>query len=386
MLTHEDIHNKAERKYVQVLRDWLKNENSLFPLKFPIGKPPVDLTERSRVFADLREKSSEVLPNGYDLEWETLNTRDLGRQTIPRVAVLRDCNHYLSYLRKRTEFDAFVGDVDLIRRRLPALEGWLDENTQMVIRYHGVWTDLLTVCHYFIQQPKPNVYLRELPIEVHTKFIESHFSILRSLLDALLPVDVYNTPHSDFILRYGLKDKPSLVRLRLLDEQLEWKYNLQLDDLTLPLKQAAHLLAEHLQPRRVIIVENLINFLTLPRLPNSVGIFGGGFAVYQLRELDWLQKVDLLYWGDMDIQGFQILNDLRRIFPHTRSIMMDQVTFDRYRLYTVKGTASRSLTLEHLTPEEQALARVVAWENIRLEQEHLPQGYVIETFKHNILG
>ena len=72
--------------------------------------------------------------------------------------------------------------------------------------------------------------------------------------------------------------------------------------------------------------ENLVNFLTLPRYAGSVGFFGSGFAVHLLAEVEWLHHCKIIYWGDIDAHGFQILSDLRGHFPHVHSVMMDQQT------------------------------------------------------------
>lgn len=384
MLSAQDIRQKAERKYADVLRAWLVGDLSIFPLAFTLGKANDDLVARITELDILRSASDERTPNGYRLEWETVNTRKHGQQSVPRRAIFTDLSHYLAYLRKRTEFEAFTADVSLIRRQLPALDAWMSAHPLDVIAYHGVWVDLLSVCRYFLHHPHPNCYLRELPIEVHTKFIESHTAILRQLLDAVLPESAYNPQVTDFNARYGLKDKPNIVRLRLLDEQLDWKYGLALDDIALPLKQAAHLLSAHLQPRRVIIVENLINFLTLPPLTNAVGIWGGGFAVQQLQALEWLQQADVLYWGDMDAQGFQILARLRVIIPHTRSIMMDLATFNAYHAYVGTGTPLRDPDFTRLTTEERLLAEQLTHSNQRLEQEHISQAYANQQIQQHL--
>ena len=244
----------------------------------------------------------------------------------------------------------------------------------------------MAVCRYFLECPRPNVYIRELPIPVHTKFIETHTGILRDLLDVLLPAQAINAHATSFTARFGLRDKAPLIRLRLLDEQLEWEHNLRLDDLSLPVEQAAYLLSTHLKPRRVVIVENLINFLTLPQLPNTVGIFGGGFGIHLLRGMPWLNNCDVLYWGDIDAHGFQILSDLRGIFAHTGSIMMDWATFKAHVDYVITGIAAHSVSFEHLNTTEVELAQHITEHHLRLEQEHIPQDYAVQALRQAVFG
>lgn len=380
MLTPQEIVRRAERRFYDVLRDWLAGHN-FSPLEFSAGVPSKDLTERRQQIEALRDKSRDVQGTGYTLEWDTLNSQTLGRQTLPNRIIIADLDDYLSLIRKRTVFDHFVTDANMIRQKFPLLESWIRARPQDVIEHHGKWHELLLVCDYFVRNPRPNVYLRELPIPVHTKLIERNSRILRDLLDMLLPPAMIDVEMTDFSLRFGLKTKPPLLRLRLLEQQLDWKYGLLLDDLSLPADQMAHLLAQHIRPKHVIIVENLINFLTLPKLPNTVGIWGAGFAVHLLRDISWLANCDVIYWGDLDAHGFEILSDLRGLFAHTTSLMMDQVTYDLHSEYAGSGATSSTRRFTHLTAEEAQLAQLMVEQNLRLEQEHIPQAYAVMQLK-----
>jgi len=376
MLTPDDILKRASRKYRDILRAWLAGAE-FAPIEYPVGALSNNLTERRHQIEVLRDKSSEVVGSGYALLWDTVNTQALGKQTIPRRVLISTLDDYLELLRRRTEFSNFVADVHKIRKKFPSLEGWMQSRPQDVIEHQGKWDDLLLVCDYFVKHPRPHVYIRELPIPVHTKFIESNQRILRDLFDVLLPETVINQNEQDFNSRFGLRDKPSLVRIRLLEEQLEWQYGMRVDDLSLPVDQLAHLLAEHIKPRRILIVENLTNFLSLPKTPNGIGIFGGGFAVHLLRDVQWLNHCDVVYWGDIDAHGFEILSDLRGLFPHVRSLMMDRETLETYAKYVVQGVAHNRLDrFSQLTETEMLVVQDVVEHNWRLEQEHISQDYV----------
>lgn len=376
MITPEEIIRRAERKYRHVLRAWLAGEDC-FPMEFPAGRPSPKLAERRQQIERLRESSKEVTGQGYDLCWKTVKKRDIGKQTVPSRIIIHDLEDYLALIRKSAEFNRFVADVLKIRTRFPVLENWLRADPLEAIKHHGIWDDLLLVCDYFVKHPSPGVYIRELPIPVHTKFIENNASALRSLLDTLLPPDGIVQDAVTFNERFGLKSTPVLVRLRLLGKQLHVQSGLELDDLSLPVEQLAHLLREHVQPRHVVIVENLTNFLTLPSFPDCVGIFGSGYAIHLLGAVDWLAQCDVIYWGDMDAHGFEILSDLRGMFPNTRSVMMDEATWDAHRDYVVSGRSSRSERFSNLTEAEAHLARRVAEGNLRLEQEHIPHSYAV---------
>jgi hypothetical protein len=347
-------------------------------MTFGVGRLSKNLTERRGQIEALRELSKEVTGAGYTLRWKTINKRDLGPQTRPTHAVIETLEDYLAVIRRRTEFRAFQADVERIRHHLPKLEAWLRANPKEVLAHKGHWSDLIAVCQYFQQHPHPNLYIRELPIPVHTKFIEDKQRIVRHLLDELLPPEAINTGEADFHKRFGLKDTPPTVRARLLDAQLERRFALPLTDLSLPMHQADDLLRKHVQPHRVIIVENLINFLTLPAIEGTVSLFGAGFAVNRLRELAYLHQCEVIYWGDIDAYGFRILSDLRGIFPHVKSMMMDWQTLADNERYVVQGQQVTSQdAYAYLTAEERGLAEHVNREGISLEQEHIPHLYAL---------
>lgn len=378
MITPDEVTRRAKSKYHAVLRVWLQNDlAALFPLEFPVGRLPADLAKRRQGIERLRQASKAATGAGYDLLWQTTKRRQLGQQTEPKRVVVAQLDDFLALLRKRTEFDQFMADVRKIRQHLPVLEPLLCAKPQWVVNNHGRWDELLAVCEYFIGHPRPNLYIRELPIAVHTKFIEQNKSILRYLLDALLPAAAINIEATDFCRRFGLKSSPALLRLRLLDAQLAWQYGLRIDDLALPVEQAHYLLRTHLQPRQVIIVENLINVLTLPPLANTVALFGRGFAVHLLAGVSWLADCRVIYWGDIDGHGFEILSDLRGLFPHVRSLLMDRQTLDDNADYVVNTRVSCSARFDHLSVAEAELAQHVVANNLRLEQEHIPHTYAL---------
>ena len=119
-----------------------------------------------------------------------------------------------------------------------------------------------------------------------------------------------------------------------------------------------------------------MNFLTLPELKNTIAIWGGGYAVKNLQHIEWLTDKSIYYWGDIDIQGFEILSMLRGYYEQTISLMMDEETFNKFNHYHGHGTASNTYGLNHLTTNEHELYLRIHASNQRLEQEKIPQIYV----------
>ncbi len=90
-----------------------------------------------------------------------------------------------------------------------------------------------------------SIFIRELPIEVHSKFIEQTTAVIKKILDVLLPTDWVNTKEKDFSDRYYLKKINVYTQIRILDEEL--KPYLGYDECTLTLEDAGWLkwLPEH---------------------------------------------------------------------------------------------------------------------------------------------
>lgn len=381
MITPNDIRQKAARLYLPFLRASLQEER-FFPLDFPVGKLPTDYLELRQGARDLQAQSKEQCGFGYTLEYQVQQKRFSGPQTLPVQVVIETEQDFLQLIKKEIEFAEFHQDVALIRTWLPRLEAWMRRYPQRVIEQHDIWIGLLAVCQYFLGYPRPQIYIRELPINVHTKFIEQHRGIVRELLEQLLPLEAMLPEAMTFEQRFGLREKEPLVRVRLLDEQLEKRYNLPLTELSVPASQFAAL--DLLCGQRCIVTENEMTFLTLLPQRDTFALFGGGFMVHNLGRVPWLAECPIFYWGDLDAQGFQILSRLRAVFPHVTSMMMDQETLSTFADFCVDGTPCPPQHLPHLTPEEHALFVHLAKEGIRLEQERINHTYALKQLEQLI--
>jgi hypothetical protein len=375
MITPAEIIQKAGRLYLPFLRSWVQGEN-FFPHSLPVGSLPLSRYAQLRESVQLlMAQSKEQRGYGYTIEFEQYRTRKYEPQNLPKRIIIETEHDFLRLIAKEQEFVDFQQDVSLLHARQPGLHEWIVAHPQRVIDYHGRWPDLLEVCAYFVKHPRPHCYIRELPIRVHTKFVEQHAGILRELLEILLPPEAIQSDAKTFTQRFGLRNDEPLVRVRFLDDQLFKRYGLPLTDLSLPHSQFAQL---PFQTERCIITENKKVFLTLPTFHRTFAIFGEGFTVHSLCAIPWLAQCPIFYWGDLDAHGFQILSLLRETFPHVISLMMDEATLQAFSDFWVEGTPCAVQQLSHLTSEEHALFQHLARENIRLEQERIDHAYALQ--------
>jgi len=134
-------------------------------------------------------------------------------------------------------------------------------------------------------------------------------------------------------------------------------------------------------PSWVLVVENRTTFLTLPALPDCLALLGKGYAVTRLAEIEKLHATQVVYWGDIDQHGFEILASIRSHLPSTRSCLMDEKLLfrcsDQVHIENVHATLSADFVAAHLAPAERVLWERCANEHLRLEQEWIPGEVII---------
>ncbi|MCC6461523.1 MAG: hypothetical protein IT260_13705 [Saprospiraceae bacterium] len=369
MITLDELRKKAQNLYPAVLQSAGTGE-LFFPKTIPANKQPdADLAALHRQLAPLVAASKERAGFGYSIQYETRKTRIHGTQDLPTAFTFETREDYLHFLEKTNEFEQFERDAASIVRQFPVLAGWPAAQPLRVVQYAGRWDDLLAVCQWFTTTWLPGrYYLRELTAPVHTKFVEQHKAILTQLLDILLGEQV-NSSASTFEQRFGLRYDEPLVRIRLLDVAMPG-----FKDVSLPVSTFQ---AVHFPARQVFILENKMNFLTFPPVPEAVAIWGKGFQVGILKNINWLTETEIFYWGDLDAHGFQILSQLRGFYPRAQSLLMDWETLHRFQSDWGAGVPTTAILLPGLTEEEYRVFNFLKNRNLRLEQEKIPQDWLL---------
>lgn len=376
MIRPEDIHRKAVNLYPAWQIAWLNGE-SFFPRVIPCAKrPETDLNAAIESVQRLRAGSKEQLGFGYAVEWKERNSRRYGRNLFPERILFQTAEDFLRLIGKQREFSAFVAAVERIRRRFPELGPWIRSHRQELVSATSDIEGLLAVVDYFVVNPRPACFARELPAPVDTKFIERNQRILRSWLDIVLPSHTIRADEEHFDRRFGLQYVEPLILVRFLDAALHQQSCLPWQEFAVPL----HTLAEHpIQCERALVVENKVNLFTLPPIAGAIALGGLGNAVTDLRYLTWLADKELWYWGDIDVEGFEILSRLRAIFPHATSIMMDEETILAWRESIGRSGSGRApAPPPGLKPAEMLAFGVCTSENLRIEQERIRQQYVLQ--------
>lgn len=346
-----------------------------WPLTLPLGTPTE--AEAARDLAGVRTWAQAWLawPGPGEVLWENRQWARLGAQRLPAALVMPSPEAVASLAghgqrwqracqRRRALQAALLGVTRWPQgpRVFEALADWDDDDVDRL-------TQLLT---WVAAHPASGLSLRQLPVPgMHTKWIERRRALVAELATALWP-DPATAPR-DLHALLGLAKPPARLRLRLLCDGLRRQLG-GLGDIEAPVAQTAAL---PLAPRRVIVVENLETGLALPDLPGTVAFMRLGHAVGLLGQLPWLGGVPLHYWGDLDTHGFAMLDQMRRVLPQTRSLLMDCGTLLAHRdLWVEEPQPWTGGALDQLTDEEQAVfggLMADAWGvRVRLEQERIP--------------
>lgn len=374
MIRPDDIRRKAENLYGEFVQSWLAGDHSFFPRLIPSQKnPDPGFAGAIQSVRALREASKEILGFGYTVEWREVNSRRFGRNLFPSRVVIESQDDLLRLTGRLRDFRLLQTAVNAIRARHSELEGWIRSNTAALTDLAPDVAGLLEVIDALKSSPRPGCFARELPVSVDTKFVERHERVLRQWLDLVLPPDTIRADEEHFERRYGLRYPEPHLLIRFLDPATQQRMGFPCDVLSLPL----HVLgAWQIKAMSVTIVENKVNLLTIPRGKHDISLGGLGNAVSLLRYLPWLAVADITYWGDLDVEGFEILSRLRMLFPQARSILMDDTAVAAWRHLATSGTRRKPAVPAHLTQGERCAFMACAEHNLRIEQERIPQAGV----------
>ena len=396
-----------------LLRELLE-PGGVYPRRRPL-KRPTAATLRSD-YAAARAWAAELFgaAGHFSLETAEVGRTTVGSNLLPAAAVFASAEDEIAFVGTAKDAARFRGLAAELTALDAAFRAWALRRPTRLLELGG---DALTAARaalWLRDNQDPGVYVRQLSLPgVHTKFVEHHRKVIDEMaaeLQACVPVQnavaedealaddgilpevpaepgsllgrtTARTPAARFAARHGFLHPPELVRFRALDAELPLLGGAR--DLTVTAGAFSTL---NLPVRRVIVTENLVNFLALPALPGSLALYGGGYGFSSLREAGWLRACEVWYWGDLDTHGFRILDQLRDVHPHVVSVLMDEATLLAHRdVWGTEPSPSRA-ALSRLTTEEsalyEALGRDQFGQSVRLEQELIRWDWALDRLLH----
>ncbi len=362
------VSRKARRALPDLLTESVKTGS--FP-GWTLDLPDLDAKATVESVKDHLREACKLEERGALLTWDTRTTRRLGSQSWPIRLTVGDLST-LGRLVDEASLGHFLSLSRCVLAREPSLRSFWESDPLGAWGLRGQWSSLCRALQWFRHHPRSGWHRRALPWDLHGKFVEENERILDVLLSHSLP-DQLDPTSRDFEGRWGLARREPLWRGRILDEGLRATLGLCADDLAMSLRAWS----SRPRPESVLVVENLESLLSLGPRAHTLAIWGRGWAVLELA--DWLSQMDqVIYWGDLDAQGFEILDALRPRIERVKSVAMDNATFTLWRKLACPGTPAGSKELQHLNQGEWLAYRQVVGQNLRLEQEKIPLIWVEE--------
>ncbi len=376
--TFDDVKQKLLKQWQQ--GKWLHSDrDALFPLtiklKAPTSKQLLDEFLQSKKWIEYISSSPD-----YPIDYKEIQHQKLGKNKIPKAIVIATLEHAVRLINKQKDAEIIQRLSHKLTNNFPELTQWVSKNPFKTLQYEDQWADLIQATHWMINNPKPNIYIRQIKLtEVDTKLIEQHKVILSQWWETVLKATDINeqeTGSQHFEQRFGFKTKPTQIRFRILDPSL---FINGLSDLTISIEAFSQLT---LNVDKVFVTENDINGLVFPNVAKAIVIFGRGYCFEQWDKITWLKYIQLYYWGDVDTHGFAILSQFRSVFPKTQSILMTEELLMAHKNQWVKEQKQTTADLQHLNPMEYRLFNKLRDNqiktNLRLEQEFIGFDYVVD--------
>ena len=359
-----------------------------FPWTVPISKKHI--TEDLKIWRDEVEELSKVdklvVGKGPRIEYTEINSKKFGNQLFPQKIVFDSIDDFMFFCSSESEWNQILEISKNLISKFPEASSWVEKNNSFkkILENKKIWDNLIDVCLYFkSRSPGEWIFAREIPLKISSKFIEDNKSILRELLDIILTPHHINSTASDFYKRYYLIQDHSRIRVRTLDKEVSIAlFGTELiTDFELIISELDNLLKlKGERIKKVFVVENLTTFLSFPMLQDSLVIFGCGRFATSI-QIKSLSRVALYYWGDLDVQGLEIMAAFRKNHPNTIALLMDNKTYKAHSELIIQGEPTQLLEApQELSSDERVLYTALKTSNNRLEQEKISRIFLENAF------
>lgn len=319
-----------------------------------------------RFVADASASGGAADDASMEVSWADRHWPSVGAQSVPERCVLRGADRITAFAGTTASRDwrmlrdraARIRAVFAGQEHGDALAAAIRKHARTLQNLTGSdYEALIHVVEWVTRHPASGWRIRQLPIRgIDTKWLERHRLVVEALHSAISGRE-----------SLGLRGAPPLVRVRFLDPLLRPG---GVCDVSAPVEELAML---SVTPSTVFVFENLETVLAMPDIPGAVVVHGAGYAARLLRGIPWIQSGRIIYWGDLDSDGFAILHALRSGCTDVTSVLMDEETLFAYRdLWVPEPKAAAGAYPTLTASEQQALERIRAEGNVRLEQERIP--------------
>ncbi len=345
------------------------------PVKGPSASELLDQFDDAVRWADEFQRDSHTGGGAerFAVTYRTVKGKNLGTNSVPARVRIESFEQLCALIGTNRDVRTLNTILRQTETATPSLVPWVVAHPLKAVEHQRIWGDVLAAVTWMITNNTETLYLRQIDAEgIDTKFVDHHRKLLDELLTTVLPEHRIDSDYSaaDFARRFRFRPKPTYSRLRLFNPQPSLPKNLS--EITLRTEELATL---ELVADTVFVVENEITYLAFPAVANSIVIFGSGFSLAALRDIVWMDNRKIVYWGDIDTHGFDILHRLRTRFESVQSILMDHQTLLAHPRQWVTEPSPTNRALTNLTDAEKALYHDLIEDRygpaVRLEQERV---------------
>lgn len=339
-----------------------------WPLRLPVGKP--DKTDLANQWPQVQRWASEwrdwANTNHLPLGWENRLTAGI-RQTLPTHLTIPDIDTAVTVLA-----DGWPARLATARYRLGDLcaefpHAATPATLTAITRLDDTdFALLLVAARWFAHHDATGLTPRQVPVEgLHGKWLNTHHRLIETLT---------NKPH------LGLTDRSTRVHFTYLDPTHQEAGGRRHDSHTL-----GDTTRPVYQPRIIVIAENKDTAVLFPALPNTISIEGNGYAGPALiPQLDWVHRAErIIYWGDIDAAGYEIVHRYRAAGLPIETILMDPDTYESYERWGTHTddknnpiVCAPAKPLDRLADPERIVYDSITdpgWTRVRrIEQERIP--------------
>lgn len=389
MLQSSDIRKKALNKWPQYRRSVVSTiiygkNNTFFPLKIEGDRTPLREWEGMiDEYKEITSSSKEKLGKGYSIVWDERKTREKGIQSFIKEITIDTEEDYLFLTEGKSKTEALKNSLSVLSSLFISLSSpsflirWIEKNTKELENTQKdkeYWKKISSVIKWaFMTEDTSSYYLREIPLPIHTKFIENNSSTIITLFRALKGEEDIKSGGLDINDVLNLKKKPVLIRFRINHSSFIYK-EMAVDSSSFSILDTTMDLS-HI--KRIFVIENEAVYLSFPIIEGEMVIFGSGFKSKIIKG-SWIDGREVYYFGDLDEHGLFILSLFRSMHRGTKSFLMDEKTYSTFSNYAVKGEkVDENASFSFLYEEEKTLLSLLRSKNEnRLEQERIDQEYI----------
>jgi hypothetical protein len=234
--------------------------------------------------------------------------------------------------------------------------------------------DLIDSCASVLDHLEKNklsiqgLYSRQIPHGFSTKLIGKENILLRIFSNWKQRTCSW----SDFYFYYKILNKP--IEFRFYAPKCQWK-DARLDQFHGVISQSNYDKFSFNELKQVLLIENFDAFLGLVPVSNTtLLIWTGGWRVIGLKKILSCLPNRILYWGDIDKDGYEIMGMTLNYAPSAIPIFMDQETILRFT-HLIQRKPAYQGPYKEIGKLQQTYEKV-SRQGIFIEQEQLLKEFI----------